>query len=125
MKKIDETIIKETKYIAVCIFLLSLLFQAVFLVIGRWDYTVLLGNLYSALLGVANFFVMGLYVQKALSQDEKQARSTIKLSQTGRQFVLLVLTIVGVVLPYFNIWSVLIPLLFPNFAIRFRPLLKK
>ena len=66
MKKIDETVLKETKYIAAWIFIFSVLMQAVFLVICEWNYTVLLGNILSAVFSVLNFFLMGLTVQKAL-----------------------------------------------------------
>lgn len=45
--KIDATVRRETIYIAVWVGILSLLMEAVFLIIGKWDYTVLLGNLLS------------------------------------------------------------------------------
>lgn len=55
MKKVDKTVLRETGYIALFVILLSVLMQAVFLIIGKWDYTVLLGNLLSAA-AVGNFF---------------------------------------------------------------------
>ncbi len=45
--KIDAIVRRETIYIAVWVGILSLLMEAVFLIIGKWDYTVLLGNLLS------------------------------------------------------------------------------
>ena len=45
----NSSVIKnETRYIAVWELILSAAMQAVFLVAGRWDYKVLLGNLLSA-----------------------------------------------------------------------------
>ncbi|MBR2916274.1 MAG: hypothetical protein IKC07_01560, partial [Clostridia bacterium] len=70
MIKADKTVIKETKFIAIIVLLLSVLMQAVFLIIRRWDLSVLFGNLISALVMIGNFFFMGITVQKALTKDE-------------------------------------------------------
>lgn len=122
MNRIDETVKKETAYIAVWVLIFSVLTQAVFLIIGKWDYTVLLGNLLSGSAAVLNFFLMGISLQKALGKEEKDAQNTMKLSRTYRNLFLLVVTVLGVTLPWFNLWTVLIPLLFPRIAIVFRPL---
>ena len=54
MKKIEPVVYKETANIALWTLILSAIMQAVFLVIGKWDYTVLLGAIsqYPAKLGV-------------------------------------------------------------------------
>lgn len=123
--KIDKTVLKETKYIAAFTVIFSVLMQAVFLIIGKWDYTVLLGNLWGAAVAVGNFFVMGLYVQKAVSQEEKEAKQTIKASQSLRFAAMVLLTGVGVVIPFFNWITVVVPLIFPSIAIFLRPLIDK
>lgn len=125
LMKIDKTVIKETKYIAAFVVIFSLLMQAVFLVISKWDYTVLLGNVWGAALAVGNFFAMGLYVQKAVTQEEKDAKQTIKMSQSVRFAALVLLTGVGVVIPFFNWIAVVAPLVFPSFAIFLRPIIDK
>ena len=125
LMKIDKTVIKETKYIAAFVVIFSLLMQAVFLVISKWDYTVLLGNIWGAALAVGNFFAMGLYVQKAVTQEEKDAKQTIKTSQSVRFAALVLLTGVGVVIPFFNWIAVVAPLVFPSFAIFLRPIIDK
>lgn len=125
MKRIDRTVLKETAYVGAWTVVLSVLLQSVFLAIGRWDYTVLLGNVWGGTLNVLNFFLMGLSVQKALEQDEKQAKRTVRLSQSLRFLMLLVLALIGVILPYFSTWTVVIPLLFTRVAIAIRPLLDK
>ena len=56
--KIDPTVRKETLYIGVAVLILSALMEAVFLIIGKWDYTVLLCNLLSGCAAVLNFFLM-------------------------------------------------------------------
>ena len=123
MQKIDSTVIKETKYIALWVFILSVLMQAVFLVIGRWDYTVLLGNLLGAVAAVLNFFLMGITVQRALGREEKEARALMKTSQIYRSLMVLVIVVIGVAL--FNIWATVIPVFYARIAIMFRPMFDK
>ncbi len=123
--KIDKIVIKETKYIASFVIIFSVLMQAVFLIINKWDYTVLLGNLWGAAVAVGNFFVMGLYVQKAVSQEETDAKQTIKASQSMRFAAMVLLTGIGVAIPFFSWITVVIPLVFPSIAIYLRPLIDK
>lgn len=115
--KVEMTVKKETTYIAAWAAILSLLMQAIFILLKKWDYTVLLGNLWGGTIAVANFFVMGLFVQKAVTQTEDEARKTIKLSYSLRNVALLVLVILGVVAPFFSTGAVLIPLFFPSIAV--------
>ena len=123
--KVDKTVIKETKYIASFVLILSVLMQAVFLMISKWDYTVLIGNLWGIIIAVGNFFVMGLFVQKAVMQDEKDARQTVKASQSLRFVGIFILAVVGVLIPFFNSVAVVIPLIFPRVAIMLRPFINK
>ena len=125
MQKIDKVVLKETKYIAVWVLIFSAILQAVFLVIGKWNYTVLLGNLLSGIAIIANFLAIGITVQNALKKDEKEAKQAIKASGMVRTFFLFLIALIGVLLPIFNIWTVLIPLIFPRIAIALRPLWDK
>lgn len=125
MKKIDAVVIKETQYIALWTLLLSVLMQAVFLVIGKWDVTVLFGNLLSGAAAVLNFLFMGIGIQKAVEKEEKEAKNAIKLSQAYRLLFLVIVAVLGAVLPCFHLWASLIPLLFPRIAIALRPLFDK
>lgn len=125
MKKIDPIIVKETKYVAAWIVILSMLMQSVFLIIGRWNYTVLLGNIYSAFFGTLNFLLMGLTVQKALGKDEKDAKKFIRFSQLYRNIMLLLIMVLGVFVPFFNTLAVLIPMFFAGIAVYIKPLVNK
>ena len=125
MKKIDEAIIKETKYIAIWVAILSVLMQGVFLIIGKWDYTVILGNVLSGITVVLNFFLMGIGVQNALEKEAKDAQNALKVSRLYRFLLLVVVVIIGVVLPCFSTWTVVIPVFFPRLAICFRTLFDK
>lgn len=125
MKKVDKTVLAETGYIAVWVIILSALMQAVFLIVGSWDITVLFGNFLSAAVAVCNFFLMGLTVQSATSKGEKEAKAFMKLSQSLRTLMMFGAAILGVVLPCFQIVASLLPLFFPRIAIAFRPLFMK
>ena len=124
MKIIDKTVIKETKYITVCVIILSLIMQSVFLVIDKWDYTVLFGNILMGFFSVLNFFLMGLSVAKAVTKDEKEAKSVMKLSQTYRMLLVAIVLIIGLTVPVFNNVAVIIAVFFPRIAVMFRAFLK-
>ncbi len=125
MKKIDETVLRETKYIGAWVVILSVLMQAVFLVIGKWSYTVALGNLLSGAFAVLNFLLMGITVQRAVEKEEKDAKTMVKVSQLYRSLMILVVTVIGVALPCFDTVAVIVPVFFPRIAIMFRPLFNK
>ena len=124
MRKIEKVVWQETAYVAAWTLILSVLTQAVFLMLGKWDITVLLGNLYSGVAVIFNFFMIGLTVQKAVNKEEKDAKQLMKLSGTLRMLFLTVVTILGVVLDCFNMCTVIIPLFFPRFAVMFRAYFK-
>lgn len=125
MFKINSTVIKETRYIAVFSVVLSILMQAVFLIVlRRFDYTVVLGNILGLLASVGNFFFMGIGVQKAVEKDEKEAKNILKISQTVRFFGIFLIAMIGILLSCFNSIAVLVPLFFPRIAIAGRQLRK-
>lgn len=125
MKKIDPTVLRETAYITVFTAIFSMLMQSVFLIIQKWDYTVLLGNLLGIIAVALNFFLMGLTVQNAVAKEEKEAKNLMKLSQSGRLFMMFAFALIGYLVPVFNAIAVVIPFLFPRIAIMFRPLFNK
>lgn len=120
MKKIDSAIKKETLFVSAWVIILSVIMEAVFLIIQKWDYTVLLGNLLTAGFSVLNFFLMGLTVQGAVGKEQKEAKSAMKASQSLRTLMMFVVLIVGVVAPCFNIWATIIPIFFPRIAMVIR-----
>ena len=125
MKKVDAVVLQETYYIATVTAILSLLIQSVFLVISRWDYTVLLGNILGILASVGNFFLMGLTVQSAVTKEPDEAKKLVKMSQSLRFFGLLVVALIAYIIPIFNVITFAIPLLFPRIAISLRPMIIK
>jgi hypothetical protein len=93
-----------------------------------WSYTVILGNLLSAVCGVLNFFFLGLTVQRAMeSDDDKYKRNLMRLSKSLRMLFVFCVIVLGAVFreKVFNLWATLIPLFFPRIAIALRPFFNK
>ncbi len=149
MKKIDPVVLHETGYIAIWTVILSVLMESVFLVLGYFDYTVLLGGLLGVLAAVLNFFLMALSVQKAVERDSqanvytqgeadedscegekptaahKEAAQVMRISQSLRMLMMIAFAAVGAIVPCFNLIAVLIPFFFPRIAIMLRPMFVK
>lgn len=126
MKKIDPAVLRETRYIALFVLVLSAVMQAVFLVIGKWDKTVLFGNLFIGCAMILNFFLMGLFVQKAVTLEPKEAKKTVQASMLLRNVMMFAFLAVAVLLPkIFNIWASVIPVTFPRIAVFCSPLFGK
>lgn len=123
LKKVDETVKQETFFIAFSAIILSMLMEAVFLILKKWDYTVLLGNILGGGATVLNFFLLGLTVQKAVTKDEKDAKNLMAFSQKMRLLMLFIVVLIGALVPCFNIFATLIPLLFTRIALIFRPMI--
>lgn len=124
IKKTDNVVYKEALFVGAWVLIFSALMEAVFLIIRKWSYTVLLGNLLSGGVGIINFLLLGFTVQKALEKgDPKKAASMMKLSQIGRLLLMAGVAVLGATLPCFNLWATLIPLLFPRLSMVIRQIM--
>ncbi len=121
MARLDDTVVKETRYIAVWTAILSGIMQAVFLIIGRWNLTVLLGNAFGGTIAVLNFLLMGVTVQRAIAQSRDDADFSMRFSQIMRNFMLLAAAVLALTLPIFNPAAAIIALFFPRIAIALIP----
>lgn len=116
--KIQKAIKDETLHIALGVVVLSLLMEAVFALIGKWDMTVLWGNLLGGIYAVLNFFILGLTVQKVANDgDEKRGKSWMQFSYSTRMFGTVVIVFLGITMPYFNWLVVLLCQFFPRITI--------
>ena len=122
MAKLDPVIKKETTYVGWWVFAACMMTQGVCLLLGWWSLSVLLGSLLGGITAVGNFLLMCLMVQKAVTQTEKQAKNTVKLSQSLRLMMQGLMLVLAAVIPVFNIWTAAIPLLIPRIAISVREL---
>lgn len=125
MDEIDPTVVKETRYVSIVVLILSVFMQGIFLIAGKWDITVLWGNLLSAATGILNFLLLGITVTKALTKDEKDMASYMKLSKTYRFLLVLAILGVGIYFKCFNDIAVIVPVFFPTIAIYAKEFLRK
>ena len=119
MRNIDPVVKRETLRIALGTIVLSALMELVFVLLHRWDITVLLGNLLGAFIAVLNFFLMCLTVTSCVSMPKEKAVLRIRASQYGRLLLIAGVAAVGALAPCFNLIAVLVPLLFPSIVIVF------
>ena len=148
---IQPAVRTETRKIAVGVLALSVLMVAVFLILRRFDYTVLLGALLGSAAAIGNFFLMALSVQRAadsmprlpaqepedpeaeeedaserpLSEEAKRAGNRVRVSYALRLLLLAAIALLAVKLPCFHPVAALLPLLFPRIVIALMALLQK
>ncbi|MBQ8536100.1 MAG: hypothetical protein IJ461_01665 [Clostridia bacterium] len=137
--RIQPAVQKETKKIALWTGILTVLMIVAFMVLKRFDYTVITGALAGYLMAVGNFFLMALSVQKAaesmkgvhvapapedeegeeppLSEEAQKAGKRVQHLYTLRMLVIVVLAVLLINLPWFNSLASLIPLLFPHIVV--------
>ncbi len=124
--KIDPTVKKETIYVCVVTLILSMLMESVFLILRQWHLTVLFGNLVGAGIGILNFFLLGLSVQKAVKSEEKRAKDILRASHALRYALMAILVVTAVLIPsVFDMWATLISLLFATVAVYTRAIFNK
>ena len=126
----DPAVRKETGYIAVWVVLLSLIMEAVFLIIGQWNLSVLFGNLGGAAVAVGNFFLMALIATRALSRamekgKPEEAAARVKATATFRLLGCALACVLLIAVFKTNLYATVIPLLFPRIGIAFRPMIDR
>ena len=121
MSKLDPAVKKETGYIAFWVILLSVIMEAVFLILRKWDLSVLIGNLGGAIAAVGSFFLLAVTVSKAVSSGKPEdAAKRVKASASLRMLGMggLCALLIGVF--HTNVYATVIPLLFPRIGLMFR-----
>ena len=120
--KVSSAVRKETCHIAVGVLVGTLLMVAVFALLKRLDYTVLLGALLGGTGAVGNFYFMGKAAQKAMD-DPDRASLIMRGSYSRRMLGMVAIMILGFLVPWFQPVAVLIPFLFPSITIKLMQLL--
>ncbi len=116
--KIQQATKKETLHIAAGVLGFSAVMNLVFTCLGRWDLSVLWGNLLGGGYAVVNFFALGLTVQKMASDpNEKRGKLTMQLSYTLRMLFTVFIVVLAIKLPQVSWPAAVIPLLFPRLTI--------
>ena len=125
MKKINRTVLRETVYVAAGTVILSIVLNAVYLIIGKWNLTVLLGNILGAIIAVLNFFLMALTVQSSIGKDEKAIKTRVQFSLLFRLLFMFGVAVIAHFLPkVFDLIPLLITYFFPRIVIMCRGFIK-
>lgn len=151
--KLQPAVRKETSRIALGTIILAVLMVVVFILLGKFDHTVIWGALLGSAAAIGNFFLLALSVQMAaekmngvqfpsyeeaeagLEEDEEipapvspelqQAKRSMQLSYSGRLFLLAIVGVLGLTLPCFHAVATVVPFLFPRIVIFFHGLINK
>lgn len=114
--KIQKAIIDQTRSIAIGVIFLDVLMCLVFLIIGRFELSVIFGAVWGSLFAIGNFFFMGVAVQKAMDMGEN-ARKYMQRNYTVRMLVCVAGMAAAIYIPFFHDIASLIPFLFPKIII--------
>ena len=118
----DPAVKKETGYIALWVVLLSVIMEGVFLITGKWDLSVLFGNLGGAAVAVGSFFLLAVTVSRAVASGKpEQASQRVKASAGLRLISAGAILALLIGLAHTNVYATVIPLLFPRAGLFFRP----
>lgn len=131
MKKPEKAVLTQTARVAAGVAIMVALMLIVYAVVGRLTMSVVLGGVYSGLLGVINFFVMGLMVQSVTERMAEKQRSEreieeltiqsqnrMKLSYNMRMIALFALLVLGIAVFRFDALATILPSVFPSIVIR-------
>ncbi|MCI7735778.1 MAG: ATP synthase subunit I [Clostridiales bacterium] len=118
--KPQETVLRETRRIAVGVFSMLAIMLVVYAAMGRFSLAVVLGGLIGSLYAVINFLLLGMTVQKVAEMregNEELARMQMKSSYNMRMVIMILLIVVAFALPFVDGLACMIPMLFPRLTI--------
>ena len=113
---VQKAILDETRHIALGVLAADVIMCVVFLLLGQFDYTVVLGTIWGSVFAIGNFFCMGLGVQNAMEMEDG-AKRYMQKNYTLRMFFCVAGMAVAVKAPFFHSIAALVPFLFPKIVI--------
>ena len=114
MNKLSKDIRHELLYVAVGLAVSCGLICGVFALLGRFNYTVLLGALWGSVFAFLNLFLLARRVQRLADGTEEEqalAKQKLKSSYLGRIMLMAFAIIVGILVPWFHYIAVVVPFL--------------
>lgn len=108
---------REIKRISTGVLLGSLLMVAVFLVIDRFQWSVVWGALLGDAVAIGNFVFLGVSVQKAAAAEGLRARQIMQFTYSLRMLIVVAALALSMAVEVFYWPAVLIPLLLPRITI--------
>lgn len=118
---LDPTVVKETKLMAAGCAVCTAVVMAVFIVIGKFDYTVALGGAVGFVIPVLNYFVMGITLASAIaSGDQAYAARKIRSSYVLRSVLMLVVMAGSFILDFIHWFPVVVSVFYPRIILFIR-----
>lgn len=117
MKELSKDIRQELAWVAAALLIGDGLICAVFALLHRFDYTVVLGALWGSVFAFLNLFLLARRVQRiAAGSEEEQAlaQRQLKSSYFGRIMIMAFAIVSGIIVPWFHYIAVLVPFLVPQ-----------
>ncbi len=90
-----------------------------------YDYTLILGGIYGNVFCVLNFWLLGVTAQIAVRKSPKSAQTYMNFMYCLRYLGLFFVMTAAALLPFINLLTALIPLLFPKIVITIRAFREK
>lgn len=115
--KLDPVVRQETRRIFWGTLFLSCITQIIFILLGRWDYKVLLGGLLGGGWAVLNFLLMGITVQNSVGQEELAAHRKIQNSYMVRSVITCGVVVLSAAVSWFNWIPAVAGIFFPRILI--------
>ncbi len=116
--QVQQATRRETLHIALGTLGFSAVMQLVFVLLRRWEWGVVWGNLLGGGFAVLNFFLLGLTVQGvAAESDQKRAKLKLQMSYSLRMLATLLVVVLAIKLPGVSWPAAVIPLFFPRLTI--------
>ena len=118
MRITDPVALKQFKRVATFNTIMTIIENIVFLIIGKWDYTVLLGSLWGLFLACFFFYKICISVQQILNMENPNMASRHAVtSQTQRLFITGFGVFVAFKVGFLNAMAAIIPLFFTRISI--------
>ena len=115
--KLTPVVAENLKKIALYNFGLTVIENAIFLLIGLWSKEVLFGSLLGYSATVINFLWLGISVQKAMEKDQKKAQMYMQTTYNGRLILLAVFFSAAIFIAVFIWIAAVIPFAFTRISI--------
>lgn len=126
--KVQDSVKKETTYVAITTGVGTAILLVIYAVLGKvfpdlfhFGISAVISGILGAIIAIANFFIMGLTVQKIVAtEDLDQARRMMGVSYRYRTLMQLGWIVLCMVVPVLNLIAGAAPLFFPSICIKLR-----
>lgn len=116
--KFPKDIKRNILFVTIGSIILCALLLLVFVIIGQFNLSVLLGAILGTAITIGNFILLAWSLQKAVDKPES-GKGIAGVSYLLRNVLLLVLAILAIVLLKVNVIALLVPYIFPRIVILF------